>query len=215
MTSHFYEFEKNKKIIKKCLVVIGVLIITSFLLVKWICFQQKEINKLKQTQQIEIQNQVQVQKKQVQIQEQQSFQKIVQDKDQDNISLRKTIQSISSRGTQPKNYTLPNRESLLPIKKKEYVGEWTITFYTPSKSECGNTNGITKSGELVIPGYSIAIDPAYWGYHTKFYFEGLGLVEAVDSGNKVLGKNRADICVFNKDMANQLGTQKRKVWLVD
>lgn len=64
------------------------------------------------------------------------------------------------------------------------------------------------------PGYSAAIDRRYWSFGTLFYVSGIGLVEADDTGSKVLGRNRMDICVGDYAFARSLGRWYADVWLV-
>ena len=200
-----------------------ILILSISLSLRYISLQRKEIS---QTRQILLQ-QSSVQKPahatqqlqqidQLPFREAQQLQYAVQAQEQDNLMLRQTIQqTMSNRGAKPKHYmTTPPREALEPIVKKQYLGIWKITWYTPSDDKCSNNDGITASSQPVNPGYDIAVDCSYWGFGTKFYVEGWGLVHAEDTGNDIKGPDQADICILNKDMAKKLGMQHRRVWLV-
>jgi 3D (Asp-Asp-Asp) domain-containing protein len=134
----------------------------------------------------------------------------------ENNRLRETLsQVVQTRGT---TYVrqLPGKkpDNLNGYIFAQDVGDWKVTYYTPSKKECGNTEGIGASGKQVIPGYSIAIDPKYWKYGTMFYVEGLGIVRADDAGSAIKGKNRLDYCILNSEIADRLGAETRKVWLL-
>ena len=100
------------------------------------------------------------------------------------------------------------------IDRKD-AGVWKITFYTPSAKECGNSKGITASGKKVIPNYTVAIDKRYWTFNTKFYVEGFGVVEAMDTGGAIKGANRMDICLLDVNKALSLGVQQRRVWVIE
>jgi len=206
LTSHFEQFDKYKVIIKRGIIVVviltGALIATSYYLSKEIDNQKHEIAALRHTQAIEIQNQI-------------KLKHMLLEREKENISLRNSEQIISNRGADPINCTtLPVREDMIPITKGEYLGQWFVTFYTICPAECGNSRGITSSGERAIPGYTAAIDSSYWGYNMLLYVDGYGVIKTNDTGNKVKGKYRIDICVANKTVAYQIGEGMRKVWLV-
>lgn len=133
----------------------------------------------------------------------------------DNIALQNTLKIAASIGIKPQNYTVADK--LKPrdnIIKGRYIGKFTGTAYTPSKEECGNNKGITKSGTPVIPGVTVAIDSKYWPFGTVFYIKGLGYAVAMDTGSGVKGKYRFDYSVLSKEYARQLGTRKWEVYLV-
>jgi len=136
----------------------------------------------------------------------------------ENANLENTIKSLCSTGTKPQNYRLPETVShgsfVENRGKLEYVGVWTGTFYTPSADECSNNKGITASGRPVQPGKTIAVDPKYWKLGTRFYIEGIGEVVADDTGSKVKGRNRFDLCILDKKTALKVGVVKRKVYLI-
>lgn len=133
---------------------------------------------------------------------------------EENINLQNTLLKAAASGITPQNYNLSDgTNSAVDYSKLEYVGEFEGTAYTPSIDESSGT-GYTASGQAIIPGVSIAVDTDYWALGTKFYIEGLGYVEAMDTGSAVKGKNRFDYAVFDKDFALQLGRRKWKVYLV-
>lgn len=133
----------------------------------------------------------------------------------DNVALQNSLKMAAAVGVKPQNYSA--FEGLEPrdgISRGKYVGEFLGTAYTPSKEECGNDKGITKSGEPVMPGVSIAIDNRYWPFGTIFYIKGLGYTIAMDTGSAIKGKYRFDFSVFDKQFARQLGSRKWEVYLV-
>lgn len=130
--------------------------------------------------------------------------------------LRETIAIISaSKGTgYVRNLVGTTPDELDKYEFTRDLGMWKTTYYSPTKEECGNTNGIGASGKTVVPGLSCAIDPKYWKFGTMFYVEGFGIVRADDTGSAIKGRERMDLCVLNNDIANQLGVRKQRVWLV-
>lgn len=133
----------------------------------------------------------------------------------DNIALQNSLKMAASVGVKPQSFSV--FEGLKPrstISRGKYVGKFLGTAYTPSKEECGNNKGITKSGTPVMPGVSIAIDNRYWPFGTVFYIKGLGYTVAMDTGSAIKGKYRFDFSVFDKQFARQLGSRKWEVYLV-
>lgn len=133
----------------------------------------------------------------------------------DNVALQNTLKMAASVGVKPQSYSVfEGLASRNTISRGKYVGEFLGTAYTPSKEECGNNKGITKSGGPVMPGVSIAIDNRYWPFGTVFYIKGLGYTVAMDTGSAIKGKYRFDFSVFDKKFAQQLGSRKWDVYLV-
>mgnify|MGYP000677873997 CR=1 FL=1 len=133
----------------------------------------------------------------------------------DNIALQNSLKMAASVGVKPQSYTLfEGLEQRDTLDRGEYLGKFLGTAYTPSKEECGNDLGITKSGEPIIPGVSIAVDERYWPFGTVFYIKGLGYTVAMDTGSAVKGKYRFDFSVLDRNFALQLGSRKWDVYLV-
>ena len=133
----------------------------------------------------------------------------------DNVALQNSLKMAASAGVKPQSFSI--FEGLQPrstINRGKFIGKFLGTAYTPSKEECGNNKGITKSGTPVMPGVSIAIDNHYWPFGTVFYIKGLGYTVAMDTGSAIKGKYRFDFSVFDKNFAKQLGSRKWEVYLV-
>lgn len=133
----------------------------------------------------------------------------------DNIALQNSLKMAASIGVKPQSYNM--FEELEPrnlINRGKYVGQFLGTAYTPSKEECGNDKGITKSGEPIMPGVSIAVDNHYWPFGTVFYIKGLGYTVAMDTGSAIKGKYRFDFSVLDREFAMTLGSRKWDVYLV-
>jgi 3D (Asp-Asp-Asp) domain-containing protein len=133
----------------------------------------------------------------------------------DNVALQNSLKTAASAGVKPQNYSLfDGLNARNTINRGKYIGKFLGTAYTPSKEECGNDKGITKSGKAIMPGVSIAIDNRYWPFGTVFYIKGLGYTVAMDTGSAIKGKYRFDFSVFDKDFAKLLGSRKWEVYLV-
>jgi 3D (Asp-Asp-Asp) domain-containing protein len=98
--------------------------------------------------------------------------------------------------------------------QKKLIGEFRLTFYSPSADETDNSPFITATGAQVKPGITVAVDPHYWKLGTKFYIEGYGYVIADDTGSKIKGPRTMDVCVQTKGEAFKNGVQYHKVWVV-
>jgi len=135
----------------------------------------------------------------------------------DNLKLRETVQIATRVGIEPLKYELPPEDSLHNLLdiKGEYLGVWEGTSYNPVEEQCDPWPWMTASGALVVPGYTIAVDPEYWDLGTKFYIEGIGVVKATDTGGKVKGRNRFDFLVFDHSFALNLGRWLTRVWLIE
>ncbi|MDD2504613.1 MAG: 3D domain-containing protein [Clostridia bacterium] len=133
----------------------------------------------------------------------------------DNVALQNSLKMAASVGVKPQSFTaFEGLEPRTAMNRGKYVGKFLGTAYTPSKEECGNDKGITKSGNPIMPGISIAIDNEYWPFGTIFYIKGLGYTVAMDTGSAIKGKYRFDFSVFDKEFAKKLGSRKWEVYLV-
>lgn len=119
---------------------------------------------------------------------------------------------VSERNAQKEHLMQVSRGS---TPQKELVGEFKLTFYSPSPDETDDTPIITASGAQVKPGITVAVDPRYWELGTKFYIEGYGYVVAEDTGSKIKGPRTMDVSVETKDQALKKGIQYRNVWVVN
>jgi len=149
--------------------------------------------------------------------------KIIQQENEDlikqNTEYENIIKKLCTIGKFPQNYYLPEKieESTWNKYKNKmaYQGVWLGTMYAPTVEECLNNKGMTSSGVPVTPGITIATDPKYWKYETKFYIEGIGLTVSQDKGGAIKGKNRFDLCVLSTDISNHYGSFKVKVWVIN
>lgn len=107
----------------------------------------------------------------------------------------------------------------------EYIslGEYRITAYCACKKCCGkwadsrplddNGNPIVygASGKVLIPGYSIAVDPDVIPYGTKVYIDGREYI-AHDTGGAIDG-NRIDFYMGSHEDALEWGVQYREIFI--
>jgi len=134
---------------------------------------------------------------------------------EDNIALQNSLKMAAAAGVKPQNYTkFEGLSARSNVERGRYIGKFIGTAYTPSAEECGNTKGITNSGEPIVPGVSIAVDNRYWPFGTVFYIKGLGYTIAMDTGSAIKGKYRFDFSVFDKNFAKILGVREWDVYLV-
>lgn len=140
----------------------------------------------------------------------------------ENEQLRNTVKTAARAGVKVPSRGLPSRGSLgrdadrcFGWRQGTYVGQWVCTAYNPVAWQCDSTPEITATGNRVQPGYTAAIDPRYWRFGTRFYVAGLGEVIADDTGAKVKGRERIDICVQDIAFAKQLGKWVADVWVLD
>jgi len=133
----------------------------------------------------------------------------------ENNALQKTVRLAALTGVaKPDDYRVVEAAQISrgDLPRGEYLGVWEGTVYTATTEETDNEPSISASGKLVAPGYTIAVDPQYWKLGTKFYIEGIGVVQAEDTGSKVKGRNRFDLLVSDKSFARKLGRFKANVW---
>lgn len=122
--------------------------------------------------------------------------------------------SVSNRGSSGKN-GLNNDIIEIGGRKLVPVGTWELTAYNPVAWQCDEDPWTTASGAKTKPGYTCAIDRAYWSFGTRFWVVGFGEVVAEDTGSKVKGRNRMDVCVSSIEMARTLGRWHTAVYMIE
>ena len=95
-----------------------------------------------------------------------------------------------------------------------YLGDFKLTYYCDERFEhiCGGT-GVTASGKPTEVGVTVAVDRDVIPLGSKIYIEGVGFMEAQDTGGAVVG-NRIDILVEDHFTAEKLGVQNGGVWVL-
>lgn len=111
----------------------------------------------------------------------------------------------------------PIQEPIIEQPKRISLGEFKLTAYCSCKKCCGawaysrplDENGndivIGASGERLVQGVSIAVDPAVIHYDTKVYIDGKEYI-AHDCGGAIKG-NRIDVYFDNHQDALDFGVQ--------
>lgn len=127
----------------------------------------------------------------------------------ENEALLATVKKAARAGV------TPNRGGVSRSTVGRYLGQFECTAYNPVAWQCDSTPNITATGNKVQPGYTAAVDPRYYKLGTRFYVSGFGEVVADDTGSKVLGPRRLDICVQDLRFARELGRWWANVWLVE
>lgn len=127
---------------------------------------------------------------------------------QENEALLATVKKAARAGVAPSRGGVSRSAG-------RYLGRFECTAYNPVAWQCDSTPHITATGNRVQPGYTAAVDPRYWRFGTRFYVSGFGEVVADDTGSKVLGPRRLDICVQDLRFARELGRWWTDVWLMN
>ncbi len=91
------------------------------------------------------------------------------------------------------------------------LGEFTITYYSASKEECGKTDAITATGTKATAGRTIAVDPDVIPLGSRVVIDGVTYT-AEDVGGAIKG-NKIDIFVNSREEAIQRGKIQREVKL--
>ena len=85
----------------------------------------------------------------------------------------------------------------------EYIGTWYITGYDTCYSCCGKTDGITASGMVGTPWYTVAA-PSGYPFGTILYIDGLGEFMVMDRGGSLVEGGRFDVMVWDHDEASSI-----------
>lgn len=117
-----------------------------------------------------------------------------------------------------------------PVEKqeepeKEFIGEFTITYYCSCQKCCGVwatkrpvVNGkeivYTASGAIAEVGITVAVDPSKIPYGTKLYIEGVGYRVAQDCGGAIK-ENRIDVYMADHEAALEAGKHLANVYIVN
>lgn len=102
------------------------------------------------------------------------------------------------------------------VEEKEYLGEFTLTFYCGCKECNGKWYGFpAKNGEELKDNYTIAVDPKVIDLNTWVEIDGYGEYKACDTGSAIKG-NKIDIYVSTHEEAMNMGViEDIKVYKVD
>jgi 3D (Asp-Asp-Asp) domain-containing protein len=93
----------------------------------------------------------------------------------------------------------------------EYIGYFEVTAY--SYAEGDGENYQTAGGYTPSPYYTVAVDPSVIPLGTRLYIEGIGEVQAQDTGGAVQG-NIIDYHI-GYDNCDSFGRQELKVYIIN
>lgn len=101
----------------------------------------------------------------------------------------------------------------------DYLGEFKLTAYCSCEKCCGEwaknrPQGVVygASGEILVAGYSVAVDPKIIDYGTEIIIDGK-TYRADDCGGAIKG-NRIDVYFDNHEDALRFGVQHADVFMV-
>jgi 3D (Asp-Asp-Asp) domain-containing protein len=94
--------------------------------------------------------------------------------------------------------------------KPPYLGEFKISFYTPAADENGGYDGITVTGDPIIPGETAAVAHGTFPLGTVVYIDTIGYRTISDYGCR---EGYIDVAVETKKEAFELGVYDASVWL--
>lgn len=134
-----------------------------------------------------------------------------------------TIETEESRIIEETETESDTEVSTEPVIEYVSLGEFRITAYCDCKKCCGkwaenrplDKNGnpivIGASGKVLIPDYSIAVDPSVIPYGTKVYIDGHEYI-AHDTGGTIDG-NRIDLYMGSHEDALEWGVRYREIFV--
>ncbi len=96
-----------------------------------------------------------------------------------------------------------------PIPEKFTIN---ASAYTAAADECGKSDGITASGNKVIPNRTLAC-PRSYEFGTKIYIEGMGTYVCEDRGGAIKG-NHFDIYMKTKTEAFAFGRKNLTAYVL-
>jgi 3D (Asp-Asp-Asp) domain-containing protein len=101
-----------------------------------------------------------------------------------------------------------DRESIFlrQINREEYI----VTAYLPIDSTEGRYSGLTSTGAIAKPCFTVAVDPTVVPINSWIWIEGLGWRKAYDTGNAIEGK-KIDLCLSTREETKEFGVRKIKV----
>ncbi len=88
--------------------------------------------------------------------------------------------------------------------------ECIATAYLPIDSVEGRHSGLTATGAVAQPYFTIAVDPMVVPINSWIWIDGLGWWKAEDTGNTIKGK-KIDLCFFTREEALEFGVRKMKI----
>lgn len=103
-------------------------------------------------------------------------------------------------------YKERERIFLRRIAHEEYVA----TAYLPIDPMEGRHSGLTATGALARPYFTVAVDPMVVPINSWIWIDGLGWWKAQDTGNAIRGK-KIDLCLSTREEACEFGVRKMRI----
>jgi len=88
--------------------------------------------------------------------------------------------------------------------------EYTVTAYLPVDPMEGRHSGLTATGALAKPYFTVAVDPTVVPINSWIWIDGLGWWKAQDTGNAIQGK-KIDLCLSEREEAMKFGVRKMRI----
>jgi len=88
--------------------------------------------------------------------------------------------------------------------------EYVVTAYLPTDFLEGWHSGLTVTGALAKPYFTLAVDPARVPMNSWIWIDGRGWWKAQDTGNAIRGK-MLDLCLSSREEAYEFGVRKMKI----
>ena len=109
------------------------------------------------------------------------------------------------------------QEELAGYKEREIIllrhishEEYMATAYLPIDPMEGRRSGLTATGALARPYFTVAVDPGVVPLNSWIWIDGLGWWKAQDTGNAIRGK-KIDLCLSERKEALEFGVRKMRI----
>lgn len=88
--------------------------------------------------------------------------------------------------------------------------EYVATAYLPVDPREGRHSGLTATGALAKPYFTVAVDPTIVPLNSWIWIDALGWWKAQDTGNAIRGK-KIDLCLSTREEALEFGVRKMRI----
>lgn len=88
--------------------------------------------------------------------------------------------------------------------------EYVATAYLPVDPREGRHSGLTATGALAKPYFTVAVNPMVVPINSWIWIDALGWWKAQDTGNAIRGK-KIDLCLSTREEALEFGVRKMRI----
>lgn len=88
--------------------------------------------------------------------------------------------------------------------------EFIVTAYLPIDSAEMRYSGLTATGALAKPYFTVAVDPKVIPFNSWIWIDGFGWWKAEDTGNAIKG-GKIDLCLSTREEAREFGVRKMRI----